>query len=129
MKKSLSKVSVSHSEIVAQLAAMQAANAALEIKLAAAEAKAKAAASNAERVPLAGSFKTTATGNLLTLTFVCNTPNVVAGKNKSQKQLTQALYSQPRGGVGTIFDPASELALISAYGKSDVRIIGSIGIR
>ena len=129
MKKSLSKVSVSHSEIVLQLAAMQAANAALEIKLAEAEAKAKASASNAERVPLSGSFKTTATGNLLTLTFVCNTPNVVASKNKSLKQLTQALYSQPRGGVGTIFDPASEQALLKAYGKTDVRIIGSIGIR
>ena len=127
MKKSLSKVSVSHSDIVRQLAAMQVANAALEIKLAAAEAKAKA--SGAERIPLAGSFKTTANGNLLTLTFICNTPSVVAGKSKSQKQLTQALYSQPRGGVGTLFDPASELALISVYGKSDVRIIGSIGIR
>ena len=128
MKKS-SSISVTHSEIVAQLAQMQAANAALEAKLAAAEAKAKAAASSAERIPLAGSFKTTPNGNLLTLTFVCNTPQVVQSKNKSQKQLTQALYSQPRGGVGTLFDPASELALISVYGKSDVRIIGSIGIR
>ena len=125
-----SSVSVTHSEIIRQLAAMQAANAALEVKLAAAEAKAKAAASGAERVPLAGSFTTTTHGvNLLTLTFVCNTPTEVRGKQPSLKQLTQALYSQPRGGVSTILDPASELALKKQYGKSDLKVIGSIGIR
>lgn len=129
MKKS-SSISVTHSEIVLQLAQMQAANAALEVKLAAAEAKAKAAASSAERVPLAGSFTTTAHGvNLLTLTFVCNTPSEVKGKQFSLKQLTQALYSQPRGGVSTILDPASEIALKAQYGKCDLKVIGSIGIR
>ena len=120
---------VSHSDLVKQLAALQSANAALEQRAADAEAAAKAAAIGAERVPLSGSFKSTKDGDLLTLTFLCNTPQKVSSKAKSAKQETQALYSQPRGGVGSIFDAASDAALLQRYGKRDVRVICCIGIR
>ena len=129
MTKKIVNDTVSYSELVKRLAASQAENVALEIRAAEAEAAAKAAAIGHERTPLFGSFKTTADGDFLTLTFVCNSPTKVSSKNKSAKQQTQALYSQPRGGVGTIFDAASAAAITARYGKKDVRIIGSIGIR
>ena len=109
---------VSYSDLVKQLAALQADNAAL-----------KAAAITSERTPLSGTFTSTKEGDFLTLTFVCNSPQTVSSKAKSAKQETQALYSQPRGGVATIFDAASEKAITARYGKKDVRVIGSIGIR
>ena len=114
----MSSLKVSYSDLVKQLAALQADNAALQ-----------AAALTSERTPVAGSFKTTKDGDFLTLTFICNSPQKVSSKNKSAKQQTQALYSQPRGGVATIFDAASETAIVARYGKKDVRVIGSIGIR
>ena len=120
---------VSHSELVKQLALLQSANAALEQRAADAEAAAKAAAIGTERIPLSGTFKSTKEGDLLTLTFLCNTPQKVSSKAKSAKQETQALYSQPRGGVGSIFDPASDAALLQRYGKREVRVICCIGIR
>jgi len=116
---------VSLSELVKQLAASQAANAALEQRAIAAEA----AARSTERTPLSGTFTSTKEGDFLTLTFVCNSPQKVSSKAKSAKQETQALYSQPRGGVGSIFDPASRKALHLRYGKDDVRVICSLGIR
>ena len=128
-KQVVSEETVSYSALVKQLAATQAANAALEIRAAEAEAAAKAAAMGHERTPVSGSFKTTKDGDFLTLTFVCNSPAKVSSKTKSAKQETQALYSQPRGGVATLFDPASEAAILIRYGKKDVRVIGSIGIR
>jgi len=127
--KKVASESVSYSALVKQLAASQAENAALEKRAAEAEAAAKAAAMGHERTPVSGSFKTTKDGDFLTLTFVCNSPAKVSSKNKSAKQETQALYSQPRGGVATLFDAASEAAILIRYGKKDVRVIGSIGIR
>ena len=114
----MSSLKASYSELVKQLAALQVDNAALQ-----------AAAFTSERVPVQGSFKTTKDGDFLTLTFVCNSPQKVSSKTKSAKQQTQALYSQPRGGVATIFDAASEAAITARYGRKDVRVIGSIGIR
>ena len=110
---------VSYSDLVKQLAELQVANAALQA----------AAANGTERIPLSGTFKSTKEGDLLTLTFLCSTPQKVSSKAKSAKQETQALYSQPRGGVGTIFDAASETAMVARYGKKDVRVICCIGIR
>ena len=110
---------VSYSDLVKQLAELQAANAALQA----------AAANGTERIPLSGTFKSTKEGDLMTLTFLCNTPQKVSSKAKSAKQETQALYSQPRGGVGSIFDPASDAALLQRYGKREVRVICCIGIR
>ena len=129
MAKKIVNDTVSYSELVKRLAASQAENVALEIRAAEAEAAAKAAAIGHERTPLFGSFRTTNDGDFLTLTFVCNSPQKVSSKNKSAKQQTQALYSQPRGGVGTIFDAASITAITARYGKKEVRVIGSIGIR
>ena len=129
MTKKIVNEAVSYSELVKRLAASQAENVALEIRAAEAEAAAKAAAIGAERVPLSGTFKSTKDGDLLTLTFLCNTPQKVSSKAKSAKQETQALYSQPRGGVGSIFDTASDAALLQRYGKRDVRVICCIGIR
>ena len=129
MAKKIVNDTVSHSELVKQLAILQSANAALEQRAAEAEAKAQAAAHGAERIPLSGTFKSTKEGDLLTLTFLCNTPQKVSSKAKSAKQETQALYSQPRGGVGSIFDTASDAALLQRYGKRDVRVICCIGIR
>ena len=119
----------SHSELVKQLAILQSANAALEQRAAEAEAKAQAASHGTERIPLSGTFKSTKEGDFLTLTFLCNTPQIVSSKAKSAKQETQALYSQPRGGVGSIFDTASTAALLQRYGKREVRVICSLGIR
>ena len=112
---------VSYSELVKELAALQAANAVLQAAV--------LVAGSSERTPLSGTFTTTKEGDLLTLTFICNSPAKVSSKAKSAKQLTQALYSQPRGGVGSIFDPASRKALLARYGKEDVRVICSLGIR
>lgn len=109
---------VSYSDLVKQLAALQADNAAL-----------KAAAVTSERTPLRGTFTSTQEGDLLTLTFICNSPQIVSSKAKSAKQETQALYSQPRGGVGSIFDAESLKALNTRYGKKEVRVICSLGIR
>ena len=112
---------VSYSELVKQLSALQAANAVLQAAV--------LVAGSSERTPLKGTFTSTTEGDYLTLTFVCNSPAKVSSKPKSAKQETQALYSQPRGGVGSIFDPASRKALHLRYGKDDVRVICSLGIR
>jgi hypothetical protein len=111
-------VKVSYSDLVKQLALLQAANAALAIKAAA-----------SERLPLYGSYAVKEGVRTMTISFICQAPHVVAAKPLSAKQLTQAIVSQARGGQNVVFDAGSQKALHIDYGKSDVRLIGSIGIR
>ena len=116
--KIMSSLKVSYSELVKQLAALQVVNAALAIR----------AAAN-DRLPLQGSYSVKNGVRTMTVSFTCNDPAVVRSKNKSAKQGTQAIFSQARGGQSVEFDDASQKQLHIDYGQSDVRLIGSIGIR
>ena len=116
--KIMSSLKVSYSELVKQLSALQVVNAALVIR----------AASN-DRLPLQGSYSVKNGVRTMTVSFTCNDPAVVRSKNKSAKQGTQAIFSQARGGQSVTFDDASQKQLHIDYGQSDVRLIGSIGIR
>ena len=125
--KKVTSETVSYSELVKQLAASQAENAAIV----AANAALVAAAAVSERAPLSGSFtaNATATSGTLTIQFIVKPATVVALKTPSPKQGTRACYTQPLGGVKVILDAASDKAFRAIYGCADIRLTGNMGVR